>query len=96
MGNEIRIGAEILRTSVAIKQRLGLLEIATTQEEVVPHHLLYDTRSYYGEEVARLLGDPSKRNRVMSAVKAMMERTRAEASEVVEESTKQPVKAGGS
>jgi hypothetical protein len=68
LGNEVRIAAELLRTSHQIKTDLGANSGSGGQTRVNPA-VAFDIRSRFGEGVARVMADPSKRTRVLEAAK---------------------------
>ena len=70
LGNEVRIAGEILRTSATIKEQIGF---GDDKSDDVNPAFRYDTRARYGERVARVIEDPTKRNRVLNAVTALLD-----------------------
>lgn len=90
LGNEVRIAAELLRTSAAIKEQTGLAD-PVADRGIAPAHM-YDVRSRYGERVAKVIEDPSKRSRVLSAVGALLSAADNKAKE--QELAEQEAKAG--
>ena len=79
LGNEVRIAGELLRTSMTIKQSLGLA--SDTPAEAGQHpgpQFRYDVRSRYGERIAQVVEDPGKRNRVLNVVQALVDAAEAE------------------
>ena len=79
-GNEVRIAAELLRTSHQIKADLGALN---HMDRVEPGPAdLYDVRGRYGEQVASVIGDPERRMRVLAAVDKLLSKATPEAEPV--------------
>jgi hypothetical protein len=70
LGNEVRIAGEMLRTHAAIKQQIGLVADIDTRNP--GPGMMLDTRSRYGERVARVIEDPGRRNRVLNAVGSIL------------------------
>jgi hypothetical protein len=70
LGNEVRIAGELLRTSVSIKESIGLNGDIDTRNPGPA--FMMDTRSRYGERVSRVIEDPGHRNKVLGAVSAVL------------------------
>ncbi len=62
LGNEVRVAAELLRTSVAIKRDTGFGGAATTPAVV-------DAREPLSAEAQVVISDPQKRQRVLDALR---------------------------
>lgn len=71
LGNEVRIAAELLRTSHQIKADLGAAGSGNGMKADPSVH--YNISSRFGESVARVMSDPSKRTKVLEAAKRAME-----------------------
>jgi len=76
LGNEVRIAGELLRTSMTIKQSLGLASGGDADRRGDPT-FKHDVRSRYGERVAQVLENPGKRNRVLNVVSSLLEAAEA-------------------
>lgn len=76
IGNEVRIAGEMLRTSLTIKQSLGITKEVNinTASEVGAR-----ARDIYGDSVADVLEDPKSRGRVISAVESILVAAKARA-----------------
>lgn len=68
LGNEVRVAAELLRTSFQIKESLGATGAGRAGSRPGPE-MLFNVRARYGEQTARVLSDPSKRTRVIEAAR---------------------------
>lgn len=76
VGNEVRIAAELLRSSHAIKMDLGVnggRDLGTlTLQPGVPPSAVHQTHQTYGDGVARVLDDPQSRQRLLDVVQRGM------------------------
>jgi hypothetical protein len=72
LGNEVRIATEMLRTSHQMKVELGARSGGGSVH--MNPAVAYDVQSRYGEKVARVMADPSKRTRVLEAAKRALEK----------------------
>lgn len=77
LGNEVRIAAELLRTRHQVKQDLRLDGEGIDRGRAGPAEML-NVRSRYGERVARVVNDASKRTRVLEIVARAMEKAQEE------------------
>lgn len=74
IGNEVRIAGEIIRTSLTIKQSLGITKEVNIN---VASEVGARARDIYGDKVAEVMEDPKSRSRVISAVESILTAAKA-------------------